>query len=982
MAFISPYLRFVSFNVVISFSSIWISLVRKQSCLTSTDGVSSFPARDAYPKDASPNAPVSGTNRESHGDANCQSQTLLWIKIESSNEQASTSFCIPVSLMWQREVEMQAAARANNVGKERWTCSRIFRMWKSQCARQQQRQNPDASSEIFLRLTPEVSLQNSNSSCRLFRWKPWLTMCISSYYNTGNVRIPDECTGDDILLTLEYFGILIASPDDFVFDTSHAYVRTQAWSRYFTHRAILAESLLEAYDDAEIEESGSGYKESGQNERKANLESTSHFRATLFWVLLEEGEEESVAEDIFYVIRKDTSCRKAKSEKPLYDRRRSARTFTVKNNGGLYDLFFGKKEAKRNTTLCEEDGEEKEATTLSKEMPSRMRQDFCEHLRQSLPPWISVQFAIEVVEVAPIRKMIEQSPESTTETRPVLRIFYDHPLSTASILKKEGESSITSHLESVQVIRESGVVMSDRSLGATHVPLFLSTEKSILLDSDKTDNHFNGHNCNTLEETESQVVNDDTGSRENFDTVDAKSTVHSLNESETLNKTQQPHKPITYVNTDFGDLRSVTSVLSEPTMHEQKIFKEIVTNTKAIAHGTDKKQCKDGSTVLVTAKQIVQKRSERVNQKHHVIDRKRSKNPSASLSPSETPRDAFDQNIKTPPRATRKLRTTPPWDLSRMSNTGEDEEDFRKYINGNDTSRSDPRVNAVKSTEPSDASESDDENSDTKSKTAQTDCHGSWGHLLASMCEAMIPASSSSVLSSSPIRQFQLSSNKNILSTAAWRDDGYQTCIGKETNETEPEPVGIVDQAMKMGNDLSNQFDELMRIAYDDDNHDGGHLNVNKSLSPIQEEIPGILSIDTNEDLTLASCLTSSVIGQPHNMNSAQELDKPQKMKNDSLPRKIRTTMTSTSRNRINERRGPRLNQEDKWEAVRKTGNARDFSIKSTVSKIEQSMYNSVQINGESSTGSKFASIYDTPSGEEDYSKENRYSQQENRFYA
>lgn len=966
MAFISPYLRFFSFNVAISFSSIWISLVRKQSCLTSTDGVTSLPAPNAYQKDASPDAPVSGTNRESHDNASCQSQTLLWIKIESSNEQTSASFCIPVSLMWQREVEMQAAARANNVGKERWTCSRIFRMWKSQCARQQQRQNPDASGEIFLRLTPEVSLQNSNSSCRLFRWKPWLTMCISSYYNTGNLRIPDECTGDDILLTLEYFGILIASPDDFVFDTSHAYVRTQAWSRYFTHRAILAESLLEAYDDAEIEESG-------YNERKANLESTSHFRATLVWVFFEEGEEESVAEDRFYVIGKDTSSPKAKSEKPFYDRRRSARKLTVRNNGGLYGLLFGRKEAKRNTTLCEEYGEEKEATTLSKEMPSRMRQDFCEHLRQSLPPWISVQFAIELVEVAPICKMTEQSPESTTETRPVLRIFYDHPLSTASILKKENEPSITSHLESVQVIRERGAVMSDQASRATHVPLFRSTEKSNLLNSDKSDNSFNGHNCNTLEETESQVLNDGTGSRENFDTVDAKNKVH-LNETGSLNKPQQPHKPITYVNTDFGDLRSVTSVLSEPTMHEQKIVKEIVTNTKAIAHGTDKKQCKDGSTVLVTAKQIVQKRSERVNQKNHVIDRKRSKNPSASFSPSETPRDAFDQNIKTPPRATRKLRTTPPWDLSRMSNTGEDEEDFRKYKNGNDTSRSEPRVDAVISTVPSDASESDDENSDTKSRTAQTDYHGSWGHLLASMCEAMIPASSSSVLSSSPIRQFQLSSNKSMLSTAAWRDDEYQTCKGKETNETEPEPVGIVDQAMKMGNDLSNQFDELMRIAYDNNNHDDGHLNANKSLSPIQEEIPGILSIDTAEDLTLASCLTSSVIGQPQNMNSAQELDKPRKMKNKSLPRKIRTTMTSTSPNRINERHGPRLNQEDKREAARKAGKARDFSIKST--------YNSVQINGASSTGSKFASIYDTASGEEDYSKENRYSQQENRFYA
>lgn len=952
------------------------------------EGAISLSGTDAYPKDDSPNTLVSGTKKASRDNSSCQSQSLVWIKIESSRVQASTSFSIPVSVMLQREVEMQAAARANNIGKERWTSSRIFRMWKSQCTRQQQRQkhqrvdnglrernlnNSDASGEIFLRLTPEVSLQNSNSSCRLFRWKPWLTACISSYYNTGNLRIPSECAGDDVLLTLEYFGILTSSPNDFIFDSSHAYIRTQAWSRYFTHRASLAESLLDAYDDAEIQESD-------QNKRK----SASSYRATLCWVLLEEGEDETIAEDGFFVAGKKHCCPEAKSQQSSNHRRQSARNIVVRNAGGLYGLLCGKENPKQGR-INEEDYEEgTEASVLTKEMPYRMRQDFCEHLRQSLPPWITVEFNVETVEVLPTRNRNERSSGYLRDSRPVIRIRDDNLLSTTLSKEKDKELSVSSNMESLHGKGDSTMVVLDQPSRGRHVPTFQCIEKmSNLISPDKADNSVNGRNCNTVEKAQRRYPNDGSESTEAIGTAHAK--INPLNETGSLIKMEQTEKPITYINMDFGDLRSVTSVLSEPVIDDKIACKEIHTSAKVVVNGADMQQCKDGSTVLLAAKKIVQKRSERVGvRKNVVIDGKRSKYRSASLNRSEISQDEFEQSIKTPPRTTRKLRSTPPWDLSRISNAGEDEGNIKKYetanevIDANESSRSDLRLNEVKSPEQSMATQLDYDNSDTKSEIAPSDFHGSWGHLLASMCEAMIPAPSSSISSSSPTREFRLSPSKKTRSRSTHSDE-YQTRIVKENGGIEPRPVGIVDQAMRMGNDLSNQFDELMRIAYSDNNNDAGHLNGDKSLFPISEEIPGtILSIDATEDLTLASCLTSSVIGQPQSMDPAENFGKVQKMKRKSLYRKVRNTMASSSPNRIKDRGlGAPQSSRDKGRMER--GNA--------ASKTEKRLYDSGEVNRMSSTGNKLSSVYHAGARARSRSgdltsKENRFSQQhENRFY-
>lgn len=966
----------------------------EMSCLTSPDFVRSFPDPETHSKTLPLHSISPGVNGELHTRACTGSKNLLWIKIESSNVHNSTSFCVPVSLMLQREIEMQAAARANKIGKERWTSSRIFRMWKSQCRRRQGRhqsqiehgsqkcntKNSDNIGDVFLRMTPEVNLHNSNSSYVFFRWKSWLTTCIRSYYNTGNLRIPNECTGDDILLALEYFGILTASPDDFIFDSSRAYDRIQAWSRYFTHRANFAESLLEAYDDAEVE-GGDHHNRSLKAKSRLNL------RKNLVWVLFKE--KECVKDQYeYHVTGKITSDLKVEYETLLHSSSKAIRRLAVDEAGGLYDLFFGGKEKKQainsKCTLGREYKAGAETNMISKEMPSRMRRDFCEYLKQSLPPWSSVQFDIERVEVAPISTTKrEKSRKPAIECRPVLCVYSDSLQTATTTLKKEENNSIIDRLKSVEKLAGGEVVTLNQLSGDQQIPSRRTIEKA----SSLLDTSFNGHKWNCVQKTERQYRNYDPTSRGSFNTVDA---INKLgpNVIETFNGSQQTHKPITHVNMELGDLRSVTSVLSEPIVDYSMVFSEISTTRKAIKHGTDKKWCQGGPPVLITAKKIVRERTGRVNQESNIIVAKGYEQLS-----SKPPRSDFDERIETPPRTTRNLRATPPWDLDPRSHEVEDKNNFRnnkkvdEAIVGkvNEGSSSKALGNRARATAESDVSEWDDENSDVKSTTGTTDSYGSWGQLLASVCEVIVPASSSNILSSSPIRHFTLSSSKSTSSTVASSDDGHQTCSGKDKNEMVSKPNGLVDQAKRMGNDLSNQFDELMKIAYNEKDRKRDHPNGQQSLSPILEEIPDMLSINTDEDCTLTSCLTSSVVGQPrktrtpekkfetfHKINtkyisdeiSSNMIHADPKRKSSELDSVTNSTVTLPLH--IDKRCGVQ-SVHDKQEVARKKVNVRSFSkgFKHSGSKLASS-----------------ASATTSKSTAQAYSKENRYSRHENRFYS
>ena len=180
-------------------------------------------------------------------------ETLLKVKVVSSQVGTATFF-VPVSLLVDRELEMRKSAAAFGIQPSRWTQSRLFSEWRNQIeedisssvsarAVAVPKKQPPATGEICITLDPENDCASLNQS-HSFYWKPWLTTCIRAYYNTGTVRIPDDCMGSDILLALEFFGILY-SPNQLVFDSFGGYLRVKMWSDYFAHRAKIADWVVQ-----------------------------------------------------------------------------------------------------------------------------------------------------------------------------------------------------------------------------------------------------------------------------------------------------------------------------------------------------------------------------------------------------------------------------------------------------------------------------------------------------------------------------------------------------------------------------------------------------------------------------------------------------------------------------------------------------------------------------------------------------------------
>ena len=307
---------------------------------------------------ASPNSVIQNLFKEDHSvnsffhlHQNSDNDSLLRVQVESSIQK--TTFYVSVSLMLQREVEMQDAAKKANIDPDRWASSRLFALWKEQA-------KETTADEITLKLDPEQTMKDYSS----LKWEPWLTTCIRAYYNTGTIRIPDDCLGSEVLLALEFFGILTTSTDPFVFDSYGAYERVKIWSDYFTLRNMIASWVLD-----DLKGRGDCYR---------------------VWVTSPNALE-MVESEFLLQVRADKA--------------------TVLS-GGLEDNGIA-----LSCRLVHEMFSEKESDNrLTRETPARLREDFCEHLQRSLPPNALVTFVPDKVVVT------KSSGRSTTETRCVLKI--------------------------------------------------------------------------------------------------------------------------------------------------------------------------------------------------------------------------------------------------------------------------------------------------------------------------------------------------------------------------------------------------------------------------------------------------------------------------------------------------------------------------------------------------------------------------------
>jgi len=747
------------------------------------DGPLSFTTNAAHPSpDKTTMSCISSSDLPKYTGASYDdaSKNLLRVEIESAT-QKPTNFYVPVSLMLQREIEMQATARGNRIGKERWSSSRLFRLWKRQQLVSQQTTNNYASDggEIILQVNPELTFQNSklNSS---FRWKPWLTTCLRSYYACGNLRIPDECTGEDILLTLEYFGILT---NDFLFDSRHAFGRIQAWSRYFTYRILFANTLLEDYNDVAVE---------GND--------------TVVWVIFQENEQD----DLEIIDQK--ACGQISACESLNLNGKNIRRLTVGETGGLYDLFCGRRGNNNQYT-----GEMYEENILTKHMPSRMRHDFCEYMKQSLPPNSKMRFDIKRMEV--ISRSNTNRAKDGAEIRPVIYIERDLGNCTATTTQDKLVNS-----------------PRFRTFAATKIiaPTYGSQLKSSLLDTE-----FKNNNSSIMKTFHSKGSPQSNNARSDLQNSDVKNNVNT---------------PINYVNIELGDLRSVTSVLSEPVVDDSGALNELYSTIESMNNNKVKQYDQ--------AKRIIRERctNERtcVEQISRRMAQERS-NTKKNLSEESACFVRSISTLKTPQGRT--TRDTPSLDKEQCSTKAEERKKGVSSKRGNkkvavneERNNSEVQVNESKESE-CEGSEASDENLDAQCIMVQ---------LLACMCESIIPSQSRNHVSHSSIRQ--------SLSVSS-SDDEHQNffvCPAREgAKSTSNKPNNFVDKAKKIGSDLSKQFDDLMRVAYDGSDQE----ETKDSLSPTPEEIPELLAIHTDEDRTMTSCLTSSVVGLPSKSRTSRNFE-------------------------------------------------------------------------------------------------------------
>jgi hypothetical protein len=799
---------------------------------------------------------------------------------------------------------------------------------------------------MTLRMSPEDSLQTSNSSCRFFQWKPWLTKCIRAYYNTGILRIPDECKGDDILLALEYFGILTASPETFVFDSRRAYERIQCWSRYFTYRTELAENLLEDYD-AVLEEEEQMYDRGDGSVIIGGVH---------VWVLFPELPDNSIVNE----------------DPALQVGGMHARKLEVGTIGGLYDLFLGDRDEEHARTVPVETN----VDTISRQMPRRFRRDFCEYLRQSMPPRTSVAFELEDVHFRTNTADVE-SQEIAIEVRPVIRVRYDEgdsPPSFLGILQRQqlqgsehlfdvrseggkdekgkstacrsrdsnscmnqdaNSTSKSVHLVSIQTdgieisnyytpkaspsySRSSGwknpgsefdsstnrsphtktvATLAGEGIASTNVLLDpLSLTKTIMFPESPEDGEnwipsdFDGirpriGHCEMEEDplSPSQTMwhrntelNDDVVV-EQLEIQNLKKTPSDVEESV---GGDQSTAPVKYINTEYGDLRSVTSMLSEPAYNDLYIGDFRMATISEIAKRAFGRVGERSAAIRIIGERALPQMPSHSTAAFVAtapgieVQKGELKNENIVSVPDQI--ETFPGIISTPPRTRRSIQNSPPWKTSDVSRDGGVEETKEEVETQNMDGMGDSQPTANNLNWDGNQQKKQEVEGELQVRTETSvpvEANGYWGYLLASVCESVVPAPSNQERPGSPVRYITLETSlprapskenstksekpyldcpcrsepESVLVTdvaSSWLST-FTTSEPADPASREglynvPNPDEFLDKARELGSNLSSHIDALMKIAYDNDReHARSPRGSRRSkLSSIPEEIP------------------------------------------------------------------------------------------------------------------------------------------------
>ncbi|CAB9497184.1 expressed unknown protein [Seminavis robusta] len=308
-------------------------------------------------------------------------------------------FYVPVSLIVRREAEMKQASKHSKVPRRRWNGSLLFSKWQEIRDKKEKKPrrrdnnhaatsvSPESANIITCTLHPVHEMAKAQVISPKFDWwQSWLTVCIRAYYNTGTIRVPSHCHGLEILLALEFFGILYGSPDQLVFDEAAVYQKVKQWSRYFTHRATLAQWVVDKLKEQQSEEQ----KKQGDNDK-------GNFRAPFVFCTnpkpVKPGSSFSIEPLQKPIIIFEGRLEVLDNDKSSKRKRRNKANQRL-NSAQLVHSFFVAYEKSHITEKVDDP-----VFASPEMMPGMMREDFKSYLQHVLPEHAFLTFALKDIQL-------------------------------------------------------------------------------------------------------------------------------------------------------------------------------------------------------------------------------------------------------------------------------------------------------------------------------------------------------------------------------------------------------------------------------------------------------------------------------------------------------------------------------------------------------------------------------------------------------
>ncbi|GKY97208.1 hypothetical protein MPSEU_000679200 [Mayamaea pseudoterrestris] len=172
--------------------------------------------------------------------AESSSPRRIYVRIQRSDTTNDDfdNLQVTVSDLMNRERDMQSVANAYEVSHERWKTSRLFDEYRLVV-----HELGSDDDNVAVTLDP-ISFYKEHHLCEPFTWTHELTRLISDFYETGLLQVTEEIHALQLLLALEYFGILYR-PEQLVFASVQAYESIKEWSDYLAQRSFMADWIAE-----------------------------------------------------------------------------------------------------------------------------------------------------------------------------------------------------------------------------------------------------------------------------------------------------------------------------------------------------------------------------------------------------------------------------------------------------------------------------------------------------------------------------------------------------------------------------------------------------------------------------------------------------------------------------------------------------------------------------------------------------------------